>query len=223
MKVRLFAALTLGAMLLFAKASASKRIEEAASAFKEVMAIPDKTISQELLSKAECIIVVPDLVRGGLIFGAKYGRGFVSCRKKDRVGWSSPGSIRIEGGSFGLQIGGAWTDLFMLVMNQKGMERLLSNQFTMGADASAAAGPLGRSTQAETDALMTAEILTWSRARGLFGGVSLGGATLREDAGWNMELYGKKISNKEIINGDLEPPAPAADLLAELNRYSSRK
>jgi SH3 domain-containing YSC84-like protein 1 len=223
MKVRLFAVLPLGAMLLFAKASVSKRMEDATSAFKEIMAVPERTISQELLAKAECIIVVPDLVKGGLIFGAKYGRGFVSCRKKDHVGWSAPGAIRIEGGTFGLQIGGAWTDVFMLVMNQRGMERLLSNQFTMGADASAAAGPVGRSTQAETDALMTAEILTWSRARGLFGGVMFTGSTLREDSEWNMELYGKKITNKEIVNSDLEPPAAAADLLAELNRYSSRK
>jgi SH3 domain-containing YSC84-like protein 1 len=223
MKVRLFAVLPLGAMLLFAKASVSKRMEDATSAFKEIMAVPERTISQELLAKAECIIVVPDLVKGGLIFGAKYGRGFVSCRKKDHVGWSAPGAIRIEGGTFGLQIGGAWTDVFMLVMNQRGMERLLSNQFTMGADASAAAGPVGRSTQAETDALMTAEILTWSRARGLFGGVMFTGSTLREDSEWNMELYGKKITNKEIVNSDLEPPAAAADLIAELNRYSSRK
>jgi lipid-binding SYLF domain-containing protein len=122
-----------------------------------------------------------------------------------------------------LQVGGTLTDVFMLVMNEKGMDRLLSTKFTLGGDASAAAGPVGRSTQAETDAAMTAEILTWSRARGLFAGVSITGATLREDADWNEELYGKKISNRDIITKGIAPPKAAASLMAELNRYSSRK
>jgi lipid-binding SYLF domain-containing protein len=155
--------------------------------------------------------------------GAKYGRGFVSCRKKGGAGWSAPGSIRVEGGSFGFQIGGSETDVFMLVMNEKGMDRLLTTKFTLGGDASAAAGPVGRSTQAETDAALTAEILTWSRVRGLFAGVSLSGATLREDSDWNQELYGKKVSNREIVEGKVGAPKAAATLMAELNRYSSRK
>ncbi len=136
-------------------------------------------------------MIVPGLKKGAFIVGAKYGKGFVSCRKGNGPGWSAPGSIRVEGGSFGLQIGGSETDVFMLVMNKKGMDRLLSTKFTLGGDASAAAGPVGRSTQAETDAAMTAEILTWSRSRGLFAGISLSGATLREDADWNTELYGR--------------------------------
>jgi SH3 domain-containing YSC84-like protein 1 len=166
---------------------------------------------------------VPGLKKGAFIVGAKYGKGFVSCRAKSGVGWSAPGSVRVEGGSFGLQAGGSETDVIMIVKNESGMNRLLSTKFTLGGDASAAAGPVGRSTQAETDAAMTAEILTWSRSRGLFAGVSLSGATLREDSDWNNELYGRKITNREIITSTIAPPAGAKPLLDELNRYSSRK
>jgi lipid-binding SYLF domain-containing protein len=139
------------------------------------------------------------------------------------VGWSAPGSIRVEGGSFGFQIGATETDVIMLVMNQGGMNRLLSTKFTLGGDATVAAGPVGRSTQAETDAAMTAEILTWSRAKGLFAGIALTGATLREDSDWNNELYGRRITNREIVTSTIAPPASAEPLIAELNRYSSRK
>jgi lipid-binding SYLF domain-containing protein len=139
------------------------------------------------------------------------------------VGWSAPGGVIVEGGSFGFQFGGSETDVFMLVMNPKGMDRLLSSRFTLGGDATAAAGPVGRSTQGQTDGEFTAEILTWSRSRGLFAGISLTGATLRQDAGWNKELYGKDISNRDILTGDTPPPAAAADLMAELNKFSSRK
>jgi lipid-binding SYLF domain-containing protein len=223
MKLKPFAALALGTSLLFAESDAPKRLEVAAEDFKEVMGIPEKSIPQELLNKAQCIVIVPGLKKGAFIFGAKYGKGFVCCRKKSGVGWSGPASIRVEGGSFGLQIGGAETDVFMLVMNERGMNRLLSTKFTLGGDISAAAGPVGRSTQAETDAAMRAEILTWSRSRGLFAGLSLSGATLREDNDWNRELYGRKIDNREIITSEVAPPKAAATLLAELNRYSSRK
>ncbi len=223
MNWKLIATLGLGAGLLSADSDAPKRLNAAADAFKEVMGTPDKSIPQDLLGKAQCIVVVPGLKKGAFILGAKYGKGFVSCRKKDGVGWSAPGSIRVEGGSVGFQIGGSETDAFMLVMNQKGMDRLLSTKFTLGGDASVAAGPVGRSTQAETDAAMTAEILTWSRSRGLFAGVSLSGATLREDSDWNNELYGRKIANREIVTTDVAPPKAADEFLAELNRYSSRK
>lgn len=223
MKLKLIAALTLGAGLLSA-AEAPERLQAAADALKEVMGIPDKSIPQELLGRAQCIVIVPGLKKGAFIFGAKYGRGFVSCRRSGGVGWSAPGSIRVEGGSFGFQIGGTDTDAFMLVMNAKGMDRLLSTKFTLGADASVAAGPVGRSTQAETDAALTAEILTWSRQRGLFAGVSLSGATLREDSDWNQDLYGKKITNRDIITkSNVAAPKSASALISELNRYSSRK
>src|ERR1051325_8675373 len=223
MKCKLAIALTLGASTLLAESDAPKRLQAAADAFKEVMGIPDKSIPQDLLNKAQCIIIIPDLKKAGFIFGGKYGKGFASCRNRSGVGWSAPAAVRIEGGSFGLQIGGAEADVFMLVMNEKGMNRLLSTKFTLGGDISAAAGPVGRSTQAETDAAMRAEILTWSRSRGLFAGLSLSGATLREDNDWNRELYGRKINNREIITSEVAPPKAAATLLAELNRYSSRK
>jgi len=223
MKSKLAVVLTLGASTLLAESDAPKRLQAAADAFKEVMGIPDKSIPQDLLNRAQCIIIVPDLKKGAFIIGGKYGKGFVSCRKKDGVGWSAPGSIRVEGASIGLQIGGSETDVFMLVMNQKGRDRLLASKFTLGGDASAAAGPVGRSAQAETDATMNAEILTWSRSHGLFAGISLSGATLREDSDWNNELYGRKISNKEILTQSVAAPAPAAPFLDELNRYSSRK
>ena len=225
MKIRLFGALTatLLPFTVYAASDAPKRLQTAAEAFKEVMGIPDKAIPQDLLEKAECIVIIPDLKKGAFIVGGKYGKGFVSCRKKDGVGWSAPGSVRIEGGSVGFQIGASEMDVFMLVMNKRGVDRLLSSQFTLGGDATVAAGPVGRSTQAETDAAMTAEILTWSRSRGLFAGISLSGATLREDDEWINDMYGHKLTNKEIVTGNSKAPAAAKGLMAELNRFSARK
>lgn len=199
-----------------------RRLEDAAEVFKEVMATPDRSIPQNLLDKAECVIIVPGLKKGAFIFGGKYGRGFASCRKGN-VGWSAPAAVRVEGGSFGLQIGGAESDVIMLVMNRRGMERLQSSKFTLGADATAAAGPVGRNAQADTDATLRAEILTWSRSRGLFGGVSLQGATLRPDEGVNRALYGRIADNRTILTSDVPPPPAAKNLLSLLNRYSSRK
>ncbi|MEI9814080.1 MAG: lipid-binding SYLF domain-containing protein [Acidobacteriota bacterium] len=221
MKIRLLIAMMLSAGI--AAADAPDRLKAATESFKEVMGVPDRSIPQELLAKAECVIILPSLKKGAFIFGASYGKGFVTCRKDGGVGWSAPGSVRVEGGSFGLQIGGSVTDVFMLVMNKKGMDRLLSTKFTLGGEASAAAGPVGRTTQAETDAAMTAEILTWSRSKGLFAGISLKGSTLREDSDWNKELYGKTITNRDVILKDTAPPAGASELMSELNRFSSRK
>jgi len=211
------------AIVSAAEPDAPARLQAAADVFGEVMGIPDKAIPQDLLNKSECVVIVPGLKKGAFIVGAKYGKGFISCRAGGGVGWSAPGSVRVEGGSVGFQIGGSETDVIMLVMNKSGMNRLLSTKFTLGGDASVAAGPVGRSTQAETDAAMTAEILTWSRARGLFAGISLSGATLREDADWNNDLYGRKITNREIVTSTIPPPAPAKSLLDQLNKYSSRK
>lgn len=220
---KLITALTLSAAVLSAASDAPARMQTAADVFKEVMGTPDKAIPQDLLNKAQCVIIVPGLKKGAFIVGAKYGKGFVSCRSQSGVGWGSPASIRVEGGSFGFQAGGSETDVIMLVMNDSGMHRLLTSKFTLGGDATVAAGPVGRSTQAETDAFMTAEILTWSRSRGLFAGVALTGATLREDSDWNAELYGRKITNREILTSTIPPPPSAQPLLEELNRYSSRK
>lgn len=226
MKMKMYAALIAGSALLpftVSAADAPKRLQSAAQAFKEVMGMPDKAIPQDLLNRAQCIVIVPDLKKGAFIVGGKYGKGFVSCRKKDGVGWSAPGAVRIEGGSVGFQIGGSEMDVFMLVMNDRGMERLLGDKFTLGADATVAAGPVGRVAQAETDARMTAEILAYSRARGLFAGIALNGATLREDEDWNIELYGKALTNREIVDGSVAAPKSAGTLLNELDRYSSRK
>ena len=200
-----------------------KRLDEAAAVLSEVMHAEDKAIPRDLLDRAKCVAIVPGMKKAAFIVGAKYGKGFISCRGQSDRAWSAPAAIRIEGGSFGFQIGGEETDVIMLVMNDQGMGRLLSSKFTLGGEGEVAAGPVGRSTQAETDSFMTAEILTWSRSRGLFAGVALTGATLREDSEWNNDLYGRKITNREIITSTIAPPAPAQPLLEELNRYSSRK
>ncbi len=220
---KLFAVTALAASGIANAADAVDRLPIAATVFKEIMATADRAIPQDLLAKAQCIVVVPGLKKGAFIVGGKFGRGFVDCRKKSGVGWSAPGSIRVEGGSFGFQIGGAEVDVIMLIMNQRGVDRLFGSKFTLGGDASVAAGPVGRTASAETDAAMTAEILTWSRTRGLFAGISLNGATLRADEDWNRELYGRKIMLKEILTGDLKNPDSSKALLEELNRYSSRK
>ncbi len=216
-------ALFAAAALVAADDPTADRLEKSAVVFQEVMSAPDKGIPQELLEKAECVVVIPGLKKGAFIVGGKYGRGFFSCRKKGAPGWSAPGAVRIEGGSFGLQIGGSETDVVMLVMNDRGADRLLASKFTLGGDASVAAGPVGRSAQAETDAYMTAQILTWSRSRGVFAGISLSGATLRQDLDVNQMLYGKRLENKEIVRGTVAPPASAARFLSVLNKYSSRK
>jgi len=223
MKLTHLALVTLTAGALFAASDAPKRLDAAADVMKEIMSAPDKGIPQDLLEKAACIVVVPGLKKGAFIVGAKYGKGFMSCRKPNGVGCSAPGSIRIEGGSFGFQIGGSETDVVLLVMNEGGVKKLLSSKFTVGADASAAAGPVGRTSSAATDAQLHAEILTYSRARGLFAGISLEGATLRQDDEWNKDLYGKTVSNNDVVQSDTPPPAAASKLLAELNKYSSRK
>lgn len=223
MKLMQLATLAVTGGMLYAAPDAPKRLDDAADVLSDIMSAPDKGIPQDLLAKSECIVIVPGLKKGAFIVGAKYGKGFMLCRKTGGVGWSAPGSIRVEGGSVGFQIGGSETDVVLLVMNQSGAKKLLSSKFTIGGDASAAAGPVGRTSSAETDAQMHAEILTYSRARGLFAGISLEGATLRPDDGWNKELYGKEISNREIVLGDTRPPASASRLLGVINKYSSRK
>lgn len=209
--------------LLLQGAIATDRLTDAADMITDIMSAPDKGIPQDLLEKAQCLVVVPGVKGGAFIFGGKYGKGFMLCRKQSGVGWSAPASIRVEGGSFGFQIGVSETDVVMLVMNESGAKKLLASKFTVGADASVAAGPVGRTSSAETDAQMHAEILTWSRSRGVFAGVALQGATLRPDADWNKELYGKAMSNRDIVMGNTPPPPAAAKLMAVLNKYSSRK
>jgi len=204
-------------------AIAPDRLEASAEMMTEIMSAPDKGIPQDLLRKAECIVIVPGVKKGAFIVGAKYGRGFMLCRKEGGVGWSAPAAIRVEGGSFGFQIGASETDVVMLVNSKVGAKKLLESKFTLGADASVAGGPVGRDSSAETDAQLHAEILTYSRSRGAFAGLSLEGATLRPDEDWNTELYGKPLKNRDIVLGDTPPPPAAARLLGLLNKYSSRK
>ncbi len=221
--LRIAGLLLFGGIVFAATNETTKRLENAAVVFGEIMGVSDRAIPQKILDKSACVVIVPGLKKGAFIVGAKYGRGFVTCRKASGVGWSAPGAVRVEGGSVGFQIGGQEVDVVMLVMNQKGGERLLSNKFTVGADASAAAGPVGRTAQADTDATLRAEILTWSRSRGLFGGVSLQGATLRQDQDALTELYGTGPTNKEVVLSDKAAPESSQKLLDLLNKYSSRK
>jgi SH3 domain-containing YSC84-like protein 1 len=199
-----------------------KRLEQSAVVFSEVMATPDKGIPQNLVRKAYCVVIVPDLKTMAFIVGGKYGKGYMSCRNQTTAAWSAPGAIRIEGGSFGLQVGGSSTDLIMLVMNEQGANKLLSDKFTLGAEGSIAAGPVGRTAAAQTDAQMHADILSWSRSQGLFVGVSLAGATLRPDLDSNAKLYGKNVENRDIITKGIHAPAAASKLMTELNRYASK-
>jgi lipid-binding SYLF domain-containing protein len=205
------------------KDKTTERLEDAADLFGEVMGTPDKAIPQNLLDKSQCIVLVPGVKKVAFIGSAKYGRGFVTCRHSSGRGWGPPGAVRIEGGGVGFQIGVSSTDLVLLVMNQRGMKKLLASKFTLGADASAAAGPVGRDATAQTDALMSAEILSWSRSRGAFAGVSLEGATLRNDIDENERMYGKRWENREILHSGLKAPAGAGKLMTVLNKYSSRK
>jgi lipid-binding SYLF domain-containing protein len=201
----------------------NKRLNESAEMLKEIMAAEDKAIPQDLFSKAQCAVIVPGVKKAGFIVGAKYGRGFASCRQPGGKGWTGPVGMRVEGGSFGFQIGGAETDVVMLVMNKKGMDRLLSSKFTLGGEATAAAGPVGRDTSAQTDATMRAEILSWSRSRGLFGGIALQGATLRDDADVDTALYGGGADRRAVLEGKKEVPESAKALIGLLNKYSGFK
>jgi lipid-binding SYLF domain-containing protein len=201
----------------------AKRLNEAAAVFSEIMAAPDKGIPQEMIEHASCIVIVPDLKTAAFFFGAKYGKGYLSCRNKRGRGWSAPATVRIEGGSVGFQIGGSSTDLVMLVMNERGAEKLLASKFTLGAEGSVAAGPVGRTATAQTDAQMHADILSWSRSQGLFAGLALEGATLRQDLDDNETLYGKRLENKQIVHSGVRAPKAAASLIAELNKYSPRE
>jgi lipid-binding SYLF domain-containing protein len=211
------------AMPLLAQKDADARLKAAAEDLHEIMQAEDKGIPQDLLEKAECVVVIPNLKKGGFIVGGKYGRGFFSCRKRSGVGWSAPAGVKAEGGSFGLLIGGAETDVVMLVMNRHGADSMLSSKFTLGGEVSAAAGPVGRDSTAQTDAKMRAEILTYSRQRGVFGGLSLSGSTLRPDDEANKELYSRDLSNKDIVLGTVAAPPSASAFLAALNKYSSRR
>ena len=218
-KIAIMLLLCLPAGLLRAEAT-PKRLNSAAGVLGEIMSTPDKGIPMDLMRRAQCIVIIPGMKQGAFGVGAKYGKGFFSCRKG--ADWSAPGSVRIEGGSFGFQIGAIETDVILLVMNRRGAERLLSTQFTVGGQAEAAAGPVGRSSTAQTDVSLRAEMLSWSRSRGVFAGVSLQGATLRQDESDNSDIYGRKLTNKQVINGPTAWPAEGSELHSVLIKYAAR-
>ncbi len=207
------------APIMMAK-DAEERLHAATDVLADMMHASDKGIPQDLINKSQCMVIVPGLKKGAFIVGAKYGRGFIVCRKASGMGWSAPAAIRIEGGSVGFQIGGSEQDVILLVMNRDGVSKLLKDQFTLGGDATVAAGPVGRDTSAQTDAMMHAEMLSWSRSRGIFAGISLTGATLRRDEEADMELYGSRLSNRAILAGDVKTPPAAAPLEAMLDKTS---
>ena len=214
--------LTVAALAGADKAAAPlQRLDEATAVFQEIMATRDRSIPQELLDKSHCIVIVPGLKKGAFLIGAKYGKGYLSCRNKGQ-GWSAPGTVRVEGGSFGFQIGGSESDVIMLIMSERGAAKLLSSKFTLGGELSVAGGPVGREATAQTDAAMRAEILSWSRARGVFAGISLQGATLRQDLDDNGVIYGKKLTNKEIVQSGTAVPKAAQALIALFNKYSPK-
>jgi SH3 domain-containing YSC84-like protein 1 len=194
------------------------RISDAANVLHEIMSAPDRGIPQSILSNAQCVGIIPGVKKAGFIVGAKYGQGILVCRTDG--GWSAPSTVIVEGGSIGLQIGAGETDVVLVVQNKSGEEKLMHDKFTIGASAGAMAGPVGRTAQAETDAEMQAEILSYSRSRGLFAGIDLGGATLRPDKAANDKIYARPVTQREILQGEVAPPAAANALYSELNRYA---
>ena len=197
-----------------AREDATERLENAGNVLHEIMAMPDKGIPEEVLEHAKCIAVVPHMVKGGFIFGGKGGKGVATCRTAN--GWSAPAFITISGGSWGLQIGVEAVDVVLIIQNEKGMQKLLSSNFQIGADASAAAGPVGRHAEAGTDWKMDTEILTYSRAKGAFAGLTLEGASLRQDDDSRHAIYGRNATTRAILLGKVAPPAAAKPFLAEV-------
>jgi len=200
--------------------SVAKRLQAAQTVVTEMMGAGDKGVPQDLIQKAQCIVIVPGLKKGGFIVGAQYGKGFAVCRDKSR-NLTAPANVRIEGGSVGFQIGAAETDLILLVMNESGMRNLLKDKFQIGGEATAAAGPIGRDASGRTDAMMRAQILTYSRARGVFAGISLEGSTLRQDLDDNRDLYGKAYTNSQILTEKVPVPEISKEFRATLGKYAN--
>ena len=197
------------------------RLRTSTAVLHEILSAPDKGIPDDLLAKAQCVVIVPELKKAAFIVGGEYGRGFAVCR--NHGAWGGPAAVRFSGGSFGFQIGGESTDIVMLVMSRRGMEKLATDKFKIGADASAAAGPVGRTATAATDIQLHAEILSYSRTRGAFAGVALDGTVVSADGGEDRKLYGHEVDNKAILEGAVPPPEGARQLISELGRYSATK
>jgi SH3 domain-containing YSC84-like protein 1 len=195
---------------------ASERAEAAAKVLNEISNTPDRGIPNEILRGAKCVLVIPGMKKAGFIFGARYGRGFATCRTP--TGWSAPAPVFLGGGSYGLQIGGEGVDLVLVVMDDRGVQHLLASKFEIGVDASAAAGPVGRSASADTNWKLNSEMLSYSRAKGLFAGVELNGAKLRQDDDTTKQLYGKVIPFKDILSGNVQTPPDARRFVVEVQR-----
>lgn len=218
---RVFAAFLLLCSAAFAQGDRDKtlsRIADAGTIVDEIMSAPDAGIPDNVIGSAQCIAVVPSYLKGAFVVGASYGKGVASCRTAN--GWSAPAFFRLEGGSFGFQIGGQAVDLVMLVMNERGMRSLLSSKFKLGADASVAAGPVGRHAEGSTDWKMRAQVLTYSRARGVFAGISLSGAVIKQDRDDTRAFYGRMVPFRTLLNGLLAAPADAQPFLKQLNTYA---
>jgi lipid-binding SYLF domain-containing protein len=200
------------------ESKAQDRVQAAADVLNEIQAAPDQGIPEEVLGSAECVAVVPSMLKAGFVVGARYGRGLASCRTPK--GWSAPAFFSVKGGSFGLQIGGQAVDLVMLIMNNDGMRKLLSSEFKLGADASVAAGPVGRHAAADTDWKLRAQILSYSRARGIFAGLELNGAVVKQDKDSTREFYGHMVTSKASLQGLIEPPAGAYPFLQTLAKWA---
>jgi lipid-binding SYLF domain-containing protein len=220
--LRFLAALAAASTLLMApilmaqEETPDKRLRNSAATFQEIMAAPDRAIPRNLLERAQCIVIVPGMKKAAFLLGGEYGRGFASCRIPGS--WSAPAPVRLTGGSFGAQLGADSADIILLLMNPRGLERLLSDKFSIGADLAAAAGPVGRDAKADTDILLRAEILSWSRARGIFAGVSLNGTVVESDRAEAIRLYGRPWSNREILRGGISVPDAAKVLSDALAR-----
>ncbi len=197
-----------------------KRVKASADVLDEIMATPDKGIPQDIMESAVCVGVAPSLKKGGFVFGAEYGKGVATCRTAN--GWSAPAPFKVVGGSWGLQIGGEAVDLVMLIMNNNGMEKLLSSKFKLGADASVAAGPVGRHAEGETDWKMRAEVLTYSRARGIFAGLTVNGAVIEQDDDATRAFYGRQTSFRDILQGNATAPSGSEPFLAAVKKFSAR-
>lgn len=213
-----FASFALAADEPAKESKATDRVQAAADVLNEIQSAPDSGVPQEILSRAECVAVVPSMLKGGFVVGGKYGRGLASCRTPK--GWSAPAFFMVTGGSFGFQIGGQAVDLVMLIMNNEGMQHLLSSKFELGADASVAAGPVGRHAEGNTDWKMRAQVLTYSRARGLFAGATLNGAVVKQDKDTTREFYGHMVTFKAALTGEVDPPAGANPFLSSLAKWA---
>ncbi len=198
----------------------AKRIDNSANVLNEIMGTPDKAIPDKIMSDSKCLVIIPSMVKIAVGFGGNHGRGVATC--KTGHGWSAPAPVSITGGSWGLQLGGQAVDIIMVVTNQNGMDHLLASKFKLGAEASAAAGPVGRDAGADTDWRLKAEVLTYSRARGIFAGVDINGAALTQDKDSTRLLYGKMIPFAKILKGDVAPPSGSHSLLTALRKYSAQ-